>query len=50
MDIGGIEKVVDSFSDLIGIPQSLKSTLSASIHENANFESIKSLIFDNQEG
>ena len=42
--------MVDNFSELIGVPQSLKSTLVASVRDNSNFESIKNLIFDNPEG
>ena len=42
--------MLDTFSDLIGVPQSLKSTLVASVRDNSNFESIKNLIFDNPEG
>ena len=45
-----VDKMLDTFSDLIGVPQSLKSTLVASVRDNANFESIKNLIFDNPEG
>ena len=50
MEITSFEKIIDNFSDLIGVPTSLKSTLVASVQDNINFETIRDLVFGNNEG
>ena len=50
MEGTSFEKIIDNFSDLIGVPIGLKSTLIASLQDKISIESIKNLIFDNTEG
>ena len=50
MEIKSYEEVIGSFSDLIGVPKSLKSSVVASLQDNVNFDSIRHLIFGNNEG
>ena len=50
MEITSFEKIIDNFSDLIGVPTSLRSTLVASVQDNINFETIRDLVFGNNEG
>jgi len=50
MEIKSYEEVIGSFSDLIGVPKSLKSSVVASLQDNVNFDTIRHLIFGNNEG
>ena len=40
---------MDSFLNQIGVPTSLKSALVASVQDDINFETIKGLLFENQD-
>ena len=50
MELKSYEQVIGTFSDLIGVPKSLKSTVVASIQDNVNFDTIRHLLFGNNEG
>ena len=50
MEIKSYEQAIDSFSDLIGVPKSLKSSVVASVQDNVNFDTIRHLLFGNNEG
>ena len=50
MEITSFEQVIDNFSDLIGVPASVKTTLVASVQDSISFETIRDLVFGNNEG
>ena len=40
---------MDNFLNQIGVPTSLKSALVSSLQDDINFETIKGLLFENQD-
>ena len=50
MEMNSYEQVIGTFSDLIGVPKILKSSVVASLQDNVNFDTIKNLLFGNNEG